>query len=342
MEDGIVTVTGEDGSYETAQADGGRMAVVTLKDKGFSLRAVKKDAETGIPLKSAVFALYRQVEAAGGRVRDRRPVPGYEALTTDISGVIPDITSALGEGTYYLTETSPPPGYEGLPGCLVFTISRDGTVEVPQHVDSDDPPGLTVLNNTDGWTAADWLSSEEQDGHTAYTITVPNEAAGAPVKIIKTDRSGHPVAGAGFDLHGDGISEEGLVSVLRETGPAGDEGNTAAEALIYENPSLPAGIYTLTETETPAGCYPLKGDITVTVASTPAGISVTAEAGEDPDCLDVVQDPDTGVWTVRVMNRKKVVPPYTDIPGTHLILFFSFIFTALAGNWLLLYKKKEK
>lgn len=176
VEDGIVSVSGDDGSYEVIQADGGQMAVVILKNKGFSLQAVKEDAESKAPLEGAVFALYRQVDAAGGKVRDQRPVPGYEALRTGADGMIPGITSALKEGTYYLLETSPPPGHQGLEGYLVFTI-RDGTVEVPPYVDSDDPASVVILNNTEDLPVTDWLSFKEQDGHTAYRIAIPNEPA---------------------------------------------------------------------------------------------------------------------------------------------------------------------
>ena len=127
VENNVVSVSGDAGSYEITQAQGGEMAVVTLKDKGFSLQAVKVDADNENLLEGAVFALYKQVEAAGGKVRDQRPIPGYEALTTESDGVIPEITSALKEGVYYLSEVTSPSGYKALGGEVLPYTGGPGT-----------------------------------------------------------------------------------------------------------------------------------------------------------------------------------------------------------------------
>ena len=128
VENNVVSVSGDAGSYEIIQAQGNEMAVVILKDKGFSLQAVKVDADNeNNTLAGAAFALYKQVEAAGGMVRDQRPIPGYEALTTESDGVIPGITSALKEGVYYLSEVTSPSGYKALGGEVLPYTGGPGT-----------------------------------------------------------------------------------------------------------------------------------------------------------------------------------------------------------------------
>ena len=59
---------------------------------------------------------------------------GFDSLTSDENGIIPKITSSLPPGTYYLSEVTPPFGYKKLAGDLVFTISPEGHVEIPDSV----------------------------------------------------------------------------------------------------------------------------------------------------------------------------------------------------------------
>ena len=339
----VVSVSGDAGSYEIIQAQGNEMAVVILKDKGFSLQAVKVDADNeNNTLAGAVFALYKQVEAAGGMVRDQRPIPGYEALTAESDGVIPGITSALKEGVYYLSEVTSPSGYKALGGDLVFTVSKDGIVEIPSHVDSDDPASVFILNNAAAQTVTNWIASEENEGHVTYTITIPNEVAGVPVKILKVDQSRNPLAGAEFSLSGNGISEDGLVSTLREIEVPGEEGQTVTEALIYENAALPVGEYTLTETGTPSGYNDLEGDVTISVGSTSTGIVVTAKIGEtEIEYPKVAKNPSTGEWTVEITNQSGAVLPYTGGPGTEFIRLLGVFLTVLAEAGLVIVKRRR-
>ena len=338
----VSVIDGDDGSYEITQAQGSEMAVVTVKNKGFSLQAIKVEPVNENPLTDAVFALYKQVEATSGKVRDQNPMTGYETLITGSDGVIPGITSALKEGVYYLSEVAPPAGYKALGGDLVFTVSKAGVVEIPSHVSSSDPSSLIILNNKDASTVTNWIASEENEGHVTYTITIPNEVAGVPVKILKVDQSRNPLAGAEFSLSGNGISEDGLVSTLREIEVPGAEGQTVTEALIYENPALPVGEYTLTETGTPSGYNDLEGDVTISVESTSTGIVVTARIGDtEIEYPKVAKDPSTGEWSVEITNQSGAVLPYTGGPGTEFIRLLGVVLTVLAGAGLVIVKRRR-
>ena len=163
------------------------MATVTLKNKGFSLQALKvaKNSQgdaTDKVLENARFALYRQVSTISGMVKDQNPMEGYEALTTGADGIIPKITSALPPGTYYLTETNPPDGCKPLEGDLVFTISADGVVSIPSRVTSADPQDLIILNNLPDIGADEWISQEEEDGNGAHVHGTGRKGLRAPVE----------------------------------------------------------------------------------------------------------------------------------------------------------------
>lgn len=322
-----------EGSYEVTPETGDEMAVITLKNKGYSLQALKVN-EGGDILAGAVFALYKQVDAASGavKVKDQNPMSGYEALTTGSDGLIPKITSALPPGVYYLSERTPPSGYKKLAGDLVFTVSIAGTVTIPAHVDSDDPDSVVILNNLEGSGVSSWISSSEKDGHVTYTVTIPNETAGVPVKIIKTDQAAAALEGAVFSISGDGIEDEdNLVSSIAQ----GEE-----DAVIYSNSALPIGSYTLTETDTPDGYIAPEAPFTINVANTESGIQVTASMGETAiEYPDVYYDREAGVWVIRIRNQMGVELPHTGGTGTGLYYILGSLLVLLAGGAMLLRRK---
>ena len=223
----------------------------------------------------------------------------------------------------------------------MFTVSKAGVVEIPSHVSSSDPSSLIILNNKEASTVTNWIASEEKEGHVTYTITIPNEVAGVPVKILKVDQSGNPLAGAEFSLSGNGISEVGLVSTIRDISVPGEE-STVTESLIYENMTLPIGNYTLKETGTPAGYDTLEGDVTISVQSTSTGIEVTAKIGDTAiEYPKVAKDPSTGEWIVEITNQSGVVLPYTGGPGTKFIYLLGAFLTILAGAGLVIMKRRR-
>lgn len=76
---------------------------LTVKDRSYTFQAVKKDADTLLPLKDVKFALHKQVEVGGVITIDLNPMPGYENLSTDANGLIPQIDNTLPPGTYEMT-----------------------------------------------------------------------------------------------------------------------------------------------------------------------------------------------------------------------------------------------
>ena len=118
------------------EPDADHMPTITIRNKDYTLRAVKTDAYSGEPLKDVKFALYKEVYETVGGVPDRNypmpdyhPMDGYESLTTDEDGVIPGIfmknsqtPGGLAPGTYYLREESPS-GYNALGFDIRIMIS---------------------------------------------------------------------------------------------------------------------------------------------------------------------------------------------------------------------------
>ena len=102
------------------------IAYIDLFNKPYTLKAVKKDSLTSLPLSNAHFALYRGIQGIGGYVRDINPIPNYEDLITDSDGIIPFPNSTLLPGRYYLTENIPPENYQPLDSDVIFTLSESG------------------------------------------------------------------------------------------------------------------------------------------------------------------------------------------------------------------------
>ena len=136
--------------------------IVDIYNKPYSLRVIKVQTDTEIPLNGAEFSLYRAVMQYGSLVKDYQPIPGYESLVTGDeveTGVIPKIDNTLIPRQYYLTEKTPPPGYEGLSDDLIITITEKGDI----RIESDAQTGhLEKVDSAD-------LSS------VTYIINVPNE-----------------------------------------------------------------------------------------------------------------------------------------------------------------------
>ena len=134
------------------------IAYVNLKNKPFTLRAVKidPDPDDRKVLPGAHFALYRQYTSQGGNpVKDYYPISGYEDRISGLDGVVDGIDQTLEPWTYYLTETEAPTNYDKAEEDILFTISELGYV-------STVPAGRLTEETL-------------QDGTTEYTISIPNK-----------------------------------------------------------------------------------------------------------------------------------------------------------------------
>ncbi len=315
---GNISVTGDEGTFAVTQETNNTMAMVELKNKGFSLQAVKVDANSNRTLQNAVFALYRQVDTLSGPVKDQIPMEGYSALTTDAEGVIPLITSSLAPGTYYLSETAPPPGYQSLEGDLVFTISTSGEVIIPETVVSGDPAEVRILNNMEGYDTDQWITDTESEGHASYTITIPNELAGVPVKVMKIDQTGAALEGAIFYFTGkdfDGNEESDAAGKKRYTST---KASAETEAIVLEHEAVLPGTYTLHEETAPEGYIGLNGDAEITVfTGTDGTIGVSLKIGDTAITNpEFIRKADDGTWMIKIQNTAGYELPATGGPGT--------------------------
>ena len=139
IEDGQVSASGEglEDYIVVDQGGVGKIPSVTIKNRKSEF-IVKKVDQAGNPLAGARFSLSRQIKDSktGEYRKDYYPLSNYEELPadtgTEADGVV--ITAAktanLGAGSYYLTETETPSGYEGLSKDLLFNISTNGEITV--------------------------------------------------------------------------------------------------------------------------------------------------------------------------------------------------------------------
>ena len=119
--------------------------------------ALTKQSPSGVTLEGAVFRLWRPKADAAlpGTETDFDSIKNQleefgESLTTDSDGRL--TFEALPAGTWYLEETTPPPGYRVLEAPVKITIDRDDsnnpTVTVTA-LNSEDRISHTFVNDSD-------------------------------------------------------------------------------------------------------------------------------------------------------------------------------------------------
>ena len=142
-------------------------------DSAGAVVVTKYSSRTNAPIAGAEFALYRSYKGVGGEVKDSAPLAGYENLVSDEHGIIPKIDNTLAPGTYYLTETNPPPGHTGFDNDIIFTVSSLSTVE---------------LSNPDDQIRLITAEENENEVEKAYEIrlTDPFDYSTAQLTVSKT------------------------------------------------------------------------------------------------------------------------------------------------------------
>ena len=149
------------------------IAYIDVYNMPFKLVVTKYSSRTNAPIAGAEFALYRSYKGVGGEVKDSAPLAGYENLVSDEHGIIPKIDNTLAPGTYYLTETNPPPGHTGFDNDIIFTVSSLSTVE---------------LSNPDDQIRLITAEENENEVEKAYEIrlTDPFDYSTAQLTVSKT------------------------------------------------------------------------------------------------------------------------------------------------------------
>ena len=195
----------------------------------------KTDSVGGV-LAGATFSL---VQTEGGTIS--------KTVTSTAAGLV-DFGN-LNQGTYTLTETATPEGYEGISGT--WTVVVDGQAKTVTVTANDDAPAFTG-SQTAGWKLA-------------------NSPTTVPFSFTKTDSAtGGALAGATFNLKGvSGTAEARAV----------DKTVTSTAAGLVDFGELYEGAYTLTETGVPDGYEGISGSWAVTVDADPVSVTVAATGG---------------------------------------------------------------
>ena len=173
-----ITHTNGDGWADTKDGVNGIIGYINIHNKPLTLKIFKHDSDVVLyALKDAHFALHRQLHnSIAGYSKSPDPMEGYEDLVTDSKGIIvlssPSTAKKLKAGSYYLTETQAPDGFQGITEDIIITISDNGKVSI------NDVAGV-VLTEKD-------LGSELE-----YTVKVPNEGDVPGTLVITKEVKGN-------------------------------------------------------------------------------------------------------------------------------------------------------
>ena len=154
------------------------IAYINVYNKPYTLEVYKFDGtSTGVGgLKEAHFELHRGVK--GGQsaiVKDYAPMPGYEDLVTGDNGIITGINSNLAPNNYYLTEKTPPEGYTGLKGDVIFAITPLGRLKL---IESPEGSNVKLTEGTYGDTYR-YLLNIPNSKEDSVVLTVEKKVAGS-------------------------------------------------------------------------------------------------------------------------------------------------------------------
>ena len=286
----MYSLTGSDGKY-----------TLKIKNKAYTVN-LKKENDSGEPLGGAHFAVYKQIQTSGGAYRrDYRPLTGYEDFVSDAeTGAVGVELEKLNPGTYYISETRAPRGYEQSEEDFMFTIS---------------PTGAVSFQGSNGR-----VITEEEGGVTSYTIAISNTLATSKIRFKKVDLNrpfSSALSGAVFDMFRivDGEPED----TPMYTGLTSDVGGY----LLFSNSnvvSLLPGEYLFVETTSPVGYVLKRKDAVVTVTDT----DVTYDEGTvlSSEGTGISYNEESGVYTILLSNRRvsHIVPTLADTGGRAALL----------------------
>ena len=321
-----IDVDAEDGRPISIKGD----TVITYtnekaKEQKLRIKKIGDDEEASGGLAGAEFSL------------TSTNVPGFDNKTGLVSmdgtvpanlGFLPSGDTAaptvytLPEGTYTLSETTPPDRYYGVQNVTITVSATDVT--------------FTKGNDTD--TVA--ISGPDTDN--IYTLTVTDVLKTVPVKVLKVDQTGAtPVEGAVFYFVGkgfDGNEEEDVSEKERYTSTKSSSEST--EAVIISHEAVPIGTYILHEETAPAGYHYLEGDVEITISS---GVDGTVNAALKVGGTTVVSPTfihfENGTWVIKIMNTTGYELPSTGGVGTTIFYVVGGVM-ALAALVILVTKKR--
>ena len=334
LSNGTVSVSGVSEDWYTIDQGEGKTPTVTIKDRPYTFRVIKKDRRTNEPLKDVEFALYQQkiVEGQPGFVR----MTGYESLITGIDGVLPKIDNTLPPGTYQLRELQAKDGYEPLPSYIYFTVSATGKITLGDH-----PDGVNLKDEP------------LQNGTLPYELEVLNSGP-KTVRIMKVDigNTSKPLPGAKFDLY---KVENGsrVTPALYRNFTSGADGTIVNSAVPTGQLHLPAGTYHLVETAPPDGYEKKEEAVVITVSRDVDTQSVAFDTGtilkgvsyDEKTSLSASgkgrsYDADTNIYTLKVSDTSGAALPSTGGAGTMILYIIGAALMVFAGAGLILRRRQ--
>lgn len=283
----------------------------------YEIKVIKVDEDNNeVHLPGAVFEVY---SAPGQDPNDLVTINGQTQHTTDANGYI-SLGEDLPNGTYYLYEVSPPPGYAPLDHPIVVTVADSGVTYEQTGYNNDEEQTAPLVPGEDA---------------PVYIVTVFNTPTSG-LQIIKVNAADPTVvlAGAVFNLYKapDGVSEEDLINSttgivdkdLLTIVSINDETDLTSNSngVISLGGNLPPGVYYLFEITPPTGFAAPKDPVKITVNGTTvtysqkdynAGQTMTAtlaSSGNDPPAL-----------TIFVANTTGIELPHTGGAGTFMYTF---------------------
>ncbi len=312
-----VNGSGESGEFYTItqveNPTAEHMPTISIKNKPFTLRALKLDSHSKIPVAGITFALYREVidYYSNLPMPDYSPMEGFEALETGADGVIPKITLLdLRPGNYYLREADTSDDYQPLDCDIRLIITKTNEVRIQK--------AEKVVGSATGsthWNLSDFTDSSVaeliEDENGILILNVYNKPTKTIRLLKKSYKTEGPLADAEFKLYRVNQLDENL---LPKEGEEPIDSWTTDETGLHEIavPLSNNTSYYLFETGAPLGYVLLSAPVILTRFENG---TVTAYLNDTP--LETLQTTENGVETVQftVYNSVGVVLPMTGGKG---------------------------
>ena len=308
----VEVIEADRNDYTLSQASGTTMATLIVKNRPYTLRSVKLDGDTHIPLEGVTFQLHKQYTVNGVTSFETAPLAGYENLVTGDDGYIPRITEELPAGTYQLREKEASDGYELLDGYIDFTISETGMITLGSA-----PEGVKLSDEAD------------QGGRIEYQISVPNLKK-VDVVLKKTDSQNNALNGAKFQLCKYNKSWVALSAY-------GEIDLTNQSEIKLEG--LTSGLYRLEEIKVPDGYIAADPFVYFIIADEGNGLSLSLSDktgdGENQNACATAKG-----LTITVRNDPGTALPATGGPGTIALSLLGSVLITLSGTCLVISRRR--
>ena len=232
---------------------------LTAKDKPVKLQITKRapDTEDGKPGDLLEGAEFTVTPADGStfanEVKGSKTEP--RAIATGSEGTASMTAELVVGGTYDITETKAPKGYEKVNGTMRIAVDTNGTINVLGSVTAD---GKVNPQPPTGYTKV---------GGNAFEVQVENQPIEISLAKVDADDTATVLAGAEFEIKGVFADSPGYSEIRKFT-------TTADGTLIYQDATLDnlstvfvgGNEYTLIEVTAPAGYALIADSWTFTVA----------------------------------------------------------------------------